>query len=223
MRQLTKGPGDRVNGPGLWPTFRERADTMKVRPRTKPLMSRTLVGTEPEYLDTLPPIVQEFWRCDYSIYATDTDLEARQLGIELSLEEAMVIGREKYEYDLAAGCAYPSKPGLPPILDRDHPPIVYYMRLGEFVKIGTTCVLRQRFDAIHPQGVMAVEWGYYELERQRHNQFIDAHSHGEWFHLRPELVDHIFTIREAFRGDRGEGSDEWIAARLPMSKRPLRA
>ena len=110
-----------------------------------------------------------------------------------------------------------------PIREQNHEPIVYYMRLGEFVKIGTTIQIRTRFDAIHPQGVMVVEWGDRELERKRHNQFAAIHSHGEWFHLQPQLVEHVFALRESFRGEGGETIEEWLAPRLPSFKRAERS
>lgn len=109
-----------------------------------------------------------------------------------------------------------------PIRERVHEPIVYYMRLSDLVKIGTTTLIRNRFDAIHPQGVMAVEWGDRELEQRRHNQFAELHSHGEWFQLAPTLVDHMFALRESFRGEDGETIDQWLRPRLPAFERVAR-
>ena len=189
---------------------------MKIRhPRPKVMMSRTLEACEPEYIDTLPPIVREFWNCEYRVYVTDAMIDS---DWTLSLEAAMVAGKTNFDADKAAGRAYiPNE--QPPLREQNHPPLVYYMRMSDLVKIGTTGLIRARFDAIHPQGVMAVEWGGRELERQRHNQFVDLHSHGEWFRLEPELVDHVFALRESFRGEDGENIDQWLAPRLPAVDR----
>lgn len=191
---------------------------MKPKPQAQVLMSKTLTETEPEYLETLPEIVQRFWHCDYKTYVTDAILDAEKQGIELPFEDAMAQGQAKFEAELAEGIALVvPRVNLP--LRQGHAPIVYYMRMSELVKIGTTINLRARYEAIHPQGVMAVEYGSFDLERARHKQFVDLHSHGEWFHLMPDLVAHIFAVREQFRGLGGETTDAWIEAQLKSTWR----
>lgn len=77
--------------------------------------------------------------------------------------------------------------------------MVYYVRFGDRVKIGTTKNLRQRLTVVPHDEVMATEPGGPHVERQRHKQFahlqIRKGSHREWFTLTPELADHIAVVR----------------------------
>lgn len=192
---------------------------MRIRqPRPRVMMSKTLAETEPESIDTFPPIVKEYWHCEYRVYVHEAMIAT---GWKMPLEEAMVAGKARFEAARATGeQLWLSSPNpVKPLSEQDHPPVVYYMRQSDLVKIGTTVKIRQRYDAIQPQGIMAVEYGWYELERKRHKQFVDQYSHGEWFRLEPPLVDHIIALRESFRGPNGEPVDQWLAPRLPGYKR----
>lgn len=75
--------------------------------------------------------------------------------------------------------------------------VVYYMRLGDMVKIGWTTNLPKRTRTINPQEVMATEPGDMKLERQRHRQFADLRVHGEWFRYEGPLIQWIQALREA--------------------------
>lgn len=92
-----------------------------------------------------------------------------------------------------------------------HARIVYYMRMDRLIKIGTTVDLRGRCATIMPQGVLAVEFGGYREERDRHQQFAADHSHREWFWLRDALWDHIRQLRDTFAEREGETVDSWVA------------
>jgi hypothetical protein len=50
---------------------------------------------------------------------------------------------------------------------------VYYARRGSLIKIGTTTQLRPRMLKLRIEELLAVEPGYYDLERQRHAQFAE--------------------------------------------------
>lgn len=52
-----------------------------------------------------------------------------------------------------------------------HDPVVYYLRFGDRIKIGTTTNLRTRLISVPCDEVLAVEPGSYALERERHEQF----------------------------------------------------
>lgn len=75
--------------------------------------------------------------------------------------------------------------------------IVYYMRLGNLVKIGWTTNLDSRRADLNPQEVMATEPGGREVERERHKQFADLRIHGEWFSLESPLVEWIDRLKPA--------------------------
>jgi hypothetical protein len=75
-----------------------------------------------------------------------------------------------------------------------HDPIVYYMRFGDRIKIGTTTNLRSRLTSVPCDEVLAVEPGSYELERMRHDQFAESRITGEWFGQSEELLSHIASL-----------------------------
>lgn len=75
-----------------------------------------------------------------------------------------------------------------------HPPVVYFLRNGTRVKIGTTRNLRPRVArlALRPDNVVRVEHGGQDYEQSLHARF-DAYRVGntEWFELRGELADYL--------------------------------
>ena len=94
--------------------------------------------------------------------------------------------------------------------DTSHEPIVYYMRMDRLVKIGWSTNLRTRVETIGPQGVLAVEYGARAVERRRHKQFVNDHSHLEWFWLRDALAAHIVEARQNFEAAAGMTTEEWL-------------
>jgi hypothetical protein len=94
---------------------------------------------------------------------------------------------------------------------RSHHPVIYYMRMSGLVKIGTSTNIRSRFEAIGPQGILAVESGGHDVEHRRHQQFVDHHSHREWFHLAGEVVEHVAQLREAWLKETGQTVEQWLA------------
>jgi Meiotically up-regulated gene 113 len=73
--------------------------------------------------------------------------------------------------------------------------VVYYMRIGDRVKIGTSTNLRRRLKAINPEELLAIEQGGVGVESERHKQFSELRTHGEWFKLEGRLVQHIEQLR----------------------------
>lgn len=98
---------------------------------------------------------------------------------------------------------------------RKHPPIVYYMRMSDLVKIGTTTGIGPRLASIGAQAVMAVEPGGPGVEYGRHEQFAHLHDHGEWFRFEEDLGRHIADVREAFASTSGKTTEDWLAEWLP--------
>lgn len=101
-----------------------------------------------------------------------------------------------------------------------HEPLVYYMRLGGLIKIGTTTNIVMRVANLNPEQVMAIEAGGRAEEAGRHRQFASARRHGEWFAPTPELLRHIAQIREQFEATSGLTLDEWLARPSPRRKQP---
>lgn len=77
--------------------------------------------------------------------------------------------------------------------------IVYYMRIGNRVKIGTTTNLKLRMKVINPEELMATEPGGYQHERSRQVQFRALRTHGEWFKLEGPLAEHIAKLQAESR------------------------
>jgi hypothetical protein len=75
--------------------------------------------------------------------------------------------------------------------------VVYYLRNGDRMKIGTTGNPRQRFAAIWHEEVVAFERGTRVLEQQRHQQFAaDRFTGSEWFRLTKPLQRHVESLRQ---------------------------
>jgi hypothetical protein len=75
--------------------------------------------------------------------------------------------------------------------------VVYYIQVGERIKVGTTVNLTAR-KAAYPPGseVLATELGSYDLESERHRQFAAYLVAGrEWFHPGPKLLAHIASLQ----------------------------
>lgn len=81
--------------------------------------------------------------------------------------------------------------------------VVYYIRIGNRVKIGTSTNLRQRLADLNPEEVMALERGGRTVEMRRHRQFASLRTHGEWFRLEGELAQFIESL-----GELGDGRQE---------------
>jgi hypothetical protein len=73
--------------------------------------------------------------------------------------------------------------------------IVYYLRFGDRVKIGTTSNPHRRFGAIWHDEILAFERGDRMLEHRRHLEFdADRYAGTEWFRLSGALRAHIDTL-----------------------------
>lgn len=78
--------------------------------------------------------------------------------------------------------------------------VVYYVRVGDQVKIGTTTMaLDVRFQMLPPdRHLLATEPGGRDVERIRHLQFkhLRVVHNREWFRAGPDLWDHVRDLRE---------------------------
>lgn len=108
---------------------------------------------------------------------------------------------------------------VPKPRDAAHDPLVYYMRLGDLVKIGTTTNVTRRAETLNPQGFLAVEFGSFDVEAARHRELRADHVHGEWFALTPAVAHRAVVAREAFEAQAGITVEAWLAARLPQQRR----
>lgn len=79
-------------------------------------------------------------------------------------------------------------PGLPP----PRVDVVYYIRFGDRIKIGTTANPRQRLARLWHDELLAFELGDRLVEHRRHEQFANARlERSEWFTATPSLEEHV--------------------------------
>jgi hypothetical protein len=106
--------------------------------------------------------------------------------------------------------------------------VVYFLRSGDFVKIGTTRKLASRIDAIRTSAAHGIELlgavpGDYATERTWHSRFSHLHARGEWFTAAPELLDAIRTTSDrvpdddALRVDPDDEKSEHVHLRVPRT------
>jgi hypothetical protein len=101
---------------------------------------------------------------------------------------------------------------------------VYYLRVGDQVKIGFSSDVRRRLRAYPPGSeLLAVEPGDKKLERRRHNEFFEWLAAGrEWFEPSAELLKHIQDVVDV-HGDAGHYAHSYRApARLQERKQPMK-
>lgn len=77
---------------------------------------------------------------------------------------------------------------------------VYYIRRGDLIKIGASANIRVRLTAQAYDELLAVEPGYFSLEKRRHRQFAEhkarlGRGQIEWFKPGETLLAHIAAMR----------------------------
>lgn len=121
---------------------------------------------------------------------TDALQDMANAGVELTADTvgiAVKIGRQKHADERAKRHNSP-----------DRRSIVYYIRRGDFIKIGTTVNPAARLGSLMPDEILAFEPGDAELESARHGQFRSSRvaRKSEYFHRTEELLAHIEALRE---------------------------
>lgn len=129
-------------------------------------------------------------------------MQLREFGFDPSdpdiARRAVEAGRRAYERDPSTVArryireSVAARHGVDPDASGE---VVYYMRIGNRVKIGWSTSLASRLATINPEELMATELGGRKLEHARHQEFRELHSHGEWFRLESPLVEHIEQLR----------------------------
>lgn len=94
----------------------------------------------------------------------------------------------------------PSPSGVPrprrarEVPPRPHPPVVYYLRFSDRIKIGMSTNLGNRLVDLPYDELLGIESGGQDVERQRHREFAHLRVVGEWFQADAELMAHIDTL-----------------------------
>jgi hypothetical protein len=92
--------------------------------------------------------------------------------------------------------------------------VVYYLRFGDRIKIGTSSNPRSRLAQLRFDELLAFERGGREIEQKRHAQFAGARFPGsEWFHVHPALTDHISALADGV-DDAWDRYKRWMSERL---------
>lgn len=111
---------------------------------------------------------------------------------EMSAAMAVKLGRQRWE----DGRPDPQCKGVQMTLAPFSDAIVYYIRRGGLVKIGTTADPYGRFRDLVPDEILAFEPGDRAQEQERHRQFMHLQVGGEYFRDDPELRAHIGRLRK---------------------------
>lgn len=132
-------------------------------------------------VDTEDPAFRRIADALQAMANASVELDEDAIGI------AIKIGRQRYAEELAK---------------RHHAAerrsIVYYIRRGEFIKIGTTVNPVSRLGSLMPDEILAYEPGDVQREQARHRQFRTSRvaRKGEYFRRTEELAAHIAALRE---------------------------
>lgn len=94
--------------------------------------------------------------------------------------------------------------------------VVYYLRYGDRIKIGTTANPRQRIASLPHDEVLAFERGGRLLEQRRHAQFAAHRIVGtEWFESNRALVDHVAELSDGV-DDPWAQFDRWVSRQIAL-------
>lgn len=164
--------------------------------------------------------VDEIELCAYHFrLAGETFIEKRSIFGAAAMTER----RERREREAAERAA--SMPVADPDAWSRRRSVVYYVRVGDHVKIGYTTHLRSRVCALRvdKDAVLAVEPGWKSREAKRHAQFAaERQGRRENFNPSPRLLKHIEAIRSQFGEPYGYAQRRIDAAGpKPVAKAPL--
>lgn len=116
---------------------------------------------------------------------TPSDIEMRE-AFNRNVAKQEATNAARFEAGL------PASPGTIGVPDEK----VYYVRVGEHIKIGYSRNISSRLNGYPPNSeLLAVELGDKSLEKERHHQFHAYLAWGrEWFTDCQEIRDHIATL-----------------------------
>ncbi|MEL4318380.1 GIY-YIG nuclease family protein [Leifsonia sp. YIM 134122] len=168
---------------------------------------------------SIVPADAELNLCDQHLLAA-ADIAAREVGVtDLLPSPCLACGsRLGVHYPSGWLCAvcewrhgeFPDGELAPPRLD-----VVYYIRFGGLIKIGTSANPRRRIASLPHDEVLAFERGDRRLEQRRHAQFASQQVNGgEWFHAHEALLRHIEVVRGGI--DPWDAHARWLSSLLAL-------
>ncbi|MGW4810540.1 GIY-YIG nuclease family protein [Kitasatospora cineracea] len=117
-------------------------------------------------------------------------------GVEFTAElvrASVKIGRDRYRRES------PTKIIPAPRRGETYGSVVYYIRRGNLIKIGTTINLAHRMNALMPDEILAIEPGGKTEEAERHQEFASLRTapRSEYFFPGVALQRHVSQLRLA--------------------------
>ena len=93
------------------------------------------------------------------------------------------------------------------------PGYVYYLLVGDLIKIGWASVLSDRMKQYPPNSVLlASHPGTLNTERQMHHRHLHLLGKGrEWFKIDQELLDHVDSVRATYTCRLAINDESWTA------------
>lgn len=103
-------------------------------------------------------------------------------------------------------------------LRQDREGFVYYLQVGERIKVGYSVDVKRRMRAYPPGSeLLAVEPGDRDLETERHRQFAGSRTDGrEWFRPTPDLLELVAEIVATY------GAPKQFAHHYRRNESPIR-
>lgn len=158
-----------------------------------------------ELVDTTEPAFSEIAKVLTEMMSANVDFTPDVVAA------AVKVGRHKHQRQQPEPKLAPSTRRA----DKTAGPVVYYIRRGHLIKIGTTTNMHDRMHALMPDEILAIEPGDRAVEKARHKEFAGLRTSrlGEYFYPGPILQAHIARLR------RLHGQPD---PKLPSLKRPPR-
>lgn len=108
----------------------------------------------------------------------------------------------------------------PPTIPRDElPGMVYYLLVGDLVKIGWASILADRMKQYPPNSILlAAHPGTLKTERQMHHRHLDLLDRGrEWFRPGVALIEHVGMVRSEYDCPLAVDDDAWRELRESLA------
>lgn len=206
-----KSPRDCVNNPGAWPLTRsdmQDSTILFVEPSTRRTIPNDLAFSDPMFSRLRPATHCAYPECgDYGLYML-TPLCREHASIvwrifemnEPALHHEIV--REKYKAEQQERAEKADRVRL----TAKRPGYVYYVQVGDRIKIGFTTSVMDRMKAYPPTSVLLVYHpGTPDLEKEMHSKFRIFLAEGrEWFRADDRISEHIAEINERYPMDPDE-------------------
>lgn len=200
--QTNRDPGGCGNTPGAWPTLTRSADLYEdICAQLGKCLNPTHDHGEGD--DRLSRLIDPADPAFDHIAAILADMIGSGVNISAEMVEAAIkMGRARHHHDAQSRAIIPA-----PRREVAAGSVVYYIRRGTVIKIGTTINLRRRMASLMPDEILAVEPGDTVTERERHQQFkaLQAMPGAEYFYPGAALQQHISDLRQ-----RHGAPPEWL-------------